>query len=87
MSLYNAKTKETVNMKMFSNIYLKLGIAGSLMGCVSVSAGQPLLANILWLLFNPLMIIHNYRAKEKAQMWLWTIYVLIALYGVFHNWR
>ena len=69
------------------NVLLKIGAIGGISGCIFVALGLPLHANITWVLTNPLIAIHNYRIKEYGQMLLWCIYVSIAIFGLFYNWR
>lgn len=64
------------------NIFLTIGLIGGISGCIAVAQGDALLANIIWMLSNPAMIIHNVRVKEHGQAWLWSIYVGIATYGI-----
>ena len=64
------------------NIYLKIGMVGSILGCIMVAFNEAMLANIIWVILNPFMIIHNIKVKEKAQAMLWVLFVLIALGGI-----
>lgn len=72
---------------MNRKIFLHIGILGSIIGCAAVSIGDALFANLFWLLTNPCMLIYNIKIKEKAQAMLWGIYILLAILGIFHNWR
>jgi hypothetical protein len=67
------------------NIYLKIGMTGSILGCILVAANYAFLANLIWLICNPCMLIHNYKVKEHEQVILWGIYVIIAFAGVFNH--
>jgi hypothetical protein len=64
---------------------LGLGIIGGISGCISVSLGDSLLANMIWMVTNPFMVWHNISVNEKGQASLWIIYVLIATFGVIYN--
>jgi hypothetical protein len=64
------------------NIYLKIGMTGSIAGCILVAFNEPLLTNMIWVIFNPFMIFHNYQIKEYKQATLWGLYVIIAIGGI-----
>lgn len=64
------------------DFYLTLGMIGSISGCIFVACNRAYLANITWVMFNPLMIIHNLNVKEYEQAGLWALYVMIAAVGV-----
>jgi energy-converting hydrogenase Eha subunit C len=67
------------------NNYLRIGMIGSIAGCVFVALDHALFANMIWVISNPMMLIHNLKIKEHAQVVLWATYVCIALAGViFH---
>jgi hypothetical protein len=68
------------------NILLKIGAFGGVTGCVFVAFGLPLEANMIWVLTNPFIAIHNYRIREYGQMILWSIYICIAVFGLIYNW-
>jgi hypothetical protein len=61
---------------------LLAGMCGGIIGCIFVALNMSLYANIVWILSNPLMVIYNYRIKEYGQAWLWTLYVIIATFGL-----
>lgn len=64
---------------------LLVGLTGGVTGCISVSLGLPLLANIIWVITNPFMVWHNINVKEYGQAGLWAVYVGIAVFGIFYN--
>jgi hypothetical protein len=68
-------------------IDLAIGLLGGVVGCVSVSLGRPLVANLVWVATNPFMVYHNIVVHEYGQAVLWAIYVGIAAFGVFYNRR
>lgn len=53
-------------------------------GAVTVALGRPLAANILWLLSNPCMAIHNYNINELEMAGMFSVYSVIAVYGVYN---
>ena len=63
-----------------------IGIVGSLLGCLMVAKGKPLSANLLWLVTNPIICYHNYCIGDYSQMGLWTIYIILAIYGSINLW-
>lgn len=64
------------------NIYLKIGMVGSILGCIMVAFNEPLITNIIWVALNPFMVVHNLKIKEKGQAILWGLYVIIAFGGI-----
>jgi hypothetical protein len=68
-------------------IELAIGLIGGITGCIAVSIGRPLVANLIWSCTNPFMVYHNIRVHEYGQAGLWTIYVGIAIFGIFYNRR
>lgn len=56
-----------------------------ILGCIFVSYNQPIIANLLWIVGNPLMLYHNLKAGETEQARMWVVYTVIAAFGVFNN--
>lgn len=54
----------------------------SIVGALLVSFNYCLYANLIWSLTNPLLAIHNKRIEQKEQMWLFSIFSIIAWFGV-----
>lgn len=61
---------------------LKPVILPSLAGALFVAAGDVHTANIIWSAANPLLILHNYKAGDYSQAFLFFIFWLIALSGI-----
>ena len=66
--------------KMIMIIFTSIAIAGA----ITVALGKPLAANILWILSNPCMAIHNYNIGEFEMAGMFFIYSIVALYGVYN---
>lgn len=64
----------------------KIGVVMGILGAGLVAAGEPLLANIIWLIGNPLLMYHNYKNDEAEQSVMFTIYFIIAIIGVINLW-
>jgi len=61
---------------------IKPVILPSLVGAIFVAAGDAKDANIIWAAANPLLVWHNWRAKDYSQAFLFFIFWVIAIYGV-----
>jgi hypothetical protein len=64
----------------------KIGTVLGVVGAGAVALGNPLAANMVWLVGNPCLIYHNYSHGEQAQMWMFTIYFTLSIYGVINLW-
>jgi hypothetical protein len=54
----------------------------AVIGAFAVAKGKAFIANLLWLISNPLMAHYNYQLGEMELAGMFTVYFLIALYGV-----
>ena len=57
-----------------------------LSGAACVALGLPLEANIIWLISNPLFIIHFYKINEHEVIIMYLVFSLIAILGVMNLW-
>lgn len=62
---------------------LKPVILPSLAGALFVAAGDAHTANIIWSAANPLLVWHNYKTEDYSQAFLFFIFWLVALSGIF----
>lgn len=53
-------------------------------GALFVSLGNPLYANLIWSVSNPLMAQYNYKIQQKEQSLLFIVFTIIAWFGVFN---
>jgi len=56
----------------------------AIIGAITVSLGKPLAANILWIVSNPFMAIYNYNIREFEMAWMFVVYSIIALIGIYN---
>ena len=56
----------------------------AVIGAFAVAKGKAFIANVLWLISNPLMGLYNYQKGEIELAGMFIIYTLIALYGVWN---
>lgn len=63
-------------------IRLKALVGLSILGAIMVSLGDPLMANILWSVSNPLIAMHNYGIRQNEQAALFVVFTIIAWLGV-----
>lgn len=56
----------------------------AVVGAVAVSLGRPLMANIFWICSNPAMAVYNFKHGEIEMAWMFAIYSIIAVYGVWN---
>ena len=61
---------------------IKISTYLSIIGAISVAFGYSTPANLLWLMSNPILIIHNHRNGELAQARMFGVFGCIALVGV-----
>jgi len=54
----------------------------AVVGAIAVAKGKSLMANLLWIVSNPLMAHYNYQLGEMELAGMFTVYFFIALYGV-----
>lgn len=66
------------------NLKIITGIA--IIGAIATSAGNPLLACILWSVSNPLLAWHNHGIGQKEQYGLFCVFTIIAWVGVVNLW-
>lgn len=59
----------------------------SIAGALLVSFGNPLVANLIWSISNPGMAYYNYKIQQKEQAILFSVFSLIAWFGVWNLWR
>lgn len=60
--------------------------AGGVIGCVLVSMGLPLFANMVWSISNLLMVIYAHDKNETDLMRMFIVYEAIAILGVINLW-
>lgn len=65
-----------------------IGIICGMLGATAVAFERPFYANVLWLIGNPLLIIHNYGIGETGQSAMFAYYIATALFGVaYHKYK
>ena len=62
-----------------------LGIACGMLGATAVAFERPFYANVLWLIGNPLLIMHNYGIGETGQSAMFAYYIFAAFVGVIYH--
>lgn len=67
--------------------YLHITIGLSIIGAVMVSLGQPLQANLIWIVTNPILAQYNYRIAQGEQALLFCVFSIIAGFGVVNLWN
>lgn len=63
------------------NIATLLGI----IGCIFVSYNKPIIANLVWIVGNPMMLYHNLQVGEVEQARMWVVYIVIAAIGIYKS--
>jgi hypothetical protein len=63
------------------NIATLLGV----IGCIYVSYNKPLIANLVWIVGNPMMLYHNLQVGETEQARMWVVYIFIAAIGIYKS--
>ena len=56
----------------------------AIIGAICVSKNKPLLANYIWAVSNIGFIYHNIMITEWEMVLLFSIYEIIALYGIYN---
>ena len=56
----------------------------AILGAIMVSLGRPLAANVLWFCAQPGLALYNYNNNEIELAAMFTIYSLIAVYGIWN---
>lgn len=54
-------------------------------GCIFVSLDKPILANLVWLIGNPIIFFHNLKVGEMEQARMWFVYSVIVMLGLYRN--
>jgi len=62
-----------------------VGVMCGMIGATFVAFEKPFLANIVWLIGNPLLIMHNYGIGENGQSIMFGYYIATALVGVLYH--
>jgi hypothetical protein len=57
-------------------------ITANIIGVLMVSLGRPLYANLIWVITNPLLVYHNLCIGQRGQATMFTIYMILAVFGV-----
>lgn len=65
----------------------KFGTSLGVVGAVFVALGNPLNANIVWVISNPLLIYHNYRIGQLYQSRMFFVFTIISLFGTINLWN
>ena len=66
-------------------IIIKAIILLSIIGALMVSLNFPLMANMIWSFTNPVLAYHNNAIGQKEQALLFSIFAMIALFGVINQ--
>ena len=56
-----------------------------IIGCIFVSYNKPIIANLVWIVGNPLMLYHNLKVGEVEQARMWVVYIFIATIGIYKS--
>ncbi len=59
----------------------------SIIGALLVSFGNPFVANLIWSISNPGIAYHNYKIQQKEQAILFSVFTVIAWFGVWNLWK
>jgi len=62
-------------------------IIPSIIGSTLVTFGVSFYANIFYLIGSSILCIHNYKQQDMQQAALFGIYVVLAIIGVFYNYK
>lgn len=69
-------------MIQINNTTLKICVLCSIVGSIGVTLGNTFVANLIWSISNPIMVIHNHNCKQKEQAILFSIFTLLAWVGL-----
>jgi hypothetical protein len=61
---------------------VKVFTGASILGATFVSLGLSFPANLIWAISNPCLVWHNYRAGQKEQAFMFSIFACLAIFGV-----
>ena len=66
---------------------IMIATAFSVCGAIAVAFNRAYIANVVWLISNPLLIYHNYTLGEFEQAAMFTVFALIAIFGTIRGVR
>ena len=75
--------QEVITWITFKMLILIMTIV-AVCGAFAVSRGKSLGANFLWIISNPFLAIYNYTIYQYEMAGMFTIYSLIAIYGIWN---
>lgn len=58
----------------------------AIIGAIFVSQNKPLMANFIWAITNIAFIYHNISINQYEMAFLFAIYEIIAVYGIYNLW-
>lgn len=61
---------------------VRIGTFVGLVGAAYVSSGDSLMANIIWAMSNPVLVVYNFKKKEYEQAFMFTVFFILAVRGV-----
>lgn len=70
---------------MFELSIINIATILGILGCIFVSYNRPIIANLLWIVGNPLMFYHNLQVGEIEQARMWVVYIFIAAVGIYKS--
>jgi hypothetical protein len=73
-----------MNVKFFNDKItgVKVFTGAGVLGATFVSLGFSFPANLIWSISNPCLVWHNYRAGQKEQAFMFSIFACLAIFGV-----
>lgn len=69
-----------------SGLAVKLWVSLGILGATFVALGMPLEANVVWLVGNAGLVLHNRKTNQREQTIMFTVYWFIAVFGVINLW-
>lgn len=65
---------------------VRMGTGIGIMGASFVSSGDSLMANMVWAISNPVLILYNLIKKEYEQAFMFSIFWILSIRGVINLW-
>lgn len=56
----------------------------AIIGAIAVARNKALLANIIWSISNPLLVVYNFSTGEIEQSVMFAVFTVVAWYGVYN---
>jgi len=59
----------------------------AIIGAIFVAFNNPLYANIVWSVSNPMLVYYNYKINQFPQLRMFSVFTFISIFGVFNTWK